>query len=499
MMLSESTGAKQMRQPKFKCIRSPPLGCRSSCHVRDTIAHGAKLNFRYSRQQRARNERVEKCQRDIHATSIADIISFNSSTSTSTSVDSSSSNIRSSDRRKPRLTDVADSLPVRIDGKWYNLKSWASRHPAGKHWIHMYHSLDATDVFYAFHSDMAARIMTRMPEMDEPETAALPDASPLQEDFRQLREELVEDGWFERNWVQETFQLASYAFLLGSAIAMTTFCTGWMRFLAFLPLGCSHCYVGWLAHDYIHGRGRFCAALRDIGAWGSGFSASMWSDKHNTHHAMTNLVGTDEDLSGGPLLWLWSPDPSRDRGWRPFQHIYVGALFSLLHVVWRIDSLRVAWKRRIWRELIPIAIHYVAWFTLFPASTVVLSILFGSLLMANITSTTHQSEDLLYEYEHDWIKMQFKTTRNAKCLTPFSEWMWGGMQYQLEHHLFPTMPRYYYPALVPKIMELAERHNIEYRQSTEFEIIRQNYCTYFRVAKLPPSVGAPSSISGVSV
>ena len=137
------------------------------------------------------------------------------------------------------------------------------------------------------------------------------------------------------------------------------------------------------------------------------------------------------------------------------------------------------------------------WFSLFSVPTVLFSILFGGLLMANITSTTHQSEDLLYEIEHDWIKMQFRTTRNAKCLTPFSEWMWGGMQYQLEHHLFPTMPRYRYPELVPKIMALAARHNIEYRQSTEFEIIRQNYCTYFKVAKMPPSDGAPATTSGV--
>lgn len=35
---------------------------------------------------------------------------------------------------------------------------------------------------------------------------------------------------------------------------------------------------------------------------------------------------------------------------------------------------------------------------------------------------------------------QFRSTRDAVCSNPFSEWLWGGMQYQLEHHLFPTMP-----------------------------------------------------------
>ena len=119
--------------------------------------------------------------------------------------------------------------------------------------------------------------------------------------------------------------------------------------------------------------------------------------------------------------------------------------------------------------------------------------------MANITSTTHQSEELLHEYDHDWIRNQFRTTRNARCLTPFTEWLWGGMQYQLEHHLFPTMPRYKYPSLVSRIKTLAKKHGMVYKESTEFEIIAMNYMTYARVANEGPTIGAPSSRSGVSV
>ena len=52
--------------------------------------------------------------------------------------------------------------------------------------------------------------------------------------------------------------------------------------------------------------------------------------------------------------------------------------------------------------------------------------------------------------EPEFVHAQFRSTRDAVCSNPFSEWLWGGMQYQLEHHLFPTMPRYRYPALVPR-------------------------------------------------
>ena len=73
------------------------------------------------------------------------------------------------------------------------------------------------------------------------------------------------------------------------------------------------------------------------------------------------------------------------------------------------------------------------------------------------------------------------------------------LNFQIEHHLFPTMPRYRYPQLVPKIKALASRHGIEYRESTEFEIIKMNYRNYCRVAREPPTEGAPASSSGVTM
>ena len=64
------------------------------------------------------------------------------------------------------------------------------------------------------------------------------------------------------------------------------------------------------------------------------------------HHALTNFIGHDEDLSGGPLLYLWPPSPARDKPWRPAQALYVGVLFSLLHVIWRVRPAPLLWHRR---------------------------------------------------------------------------------------------------------------------------------------------------------
>ena len=84
---------------------------------------------------------------------------------------------------------------------------------------------------------------------------------------------------------------------------------------------------------------------------------------------------------------------------------------------------------------------------------------------------------------------QFRSTRDAVCSNPFSEWLWGGMQYQLEHHLFPTMPRYKYPALMPHVKKFAEENKLDLRITDEWELLKLNMDNYARVAKLEPQPG----------
>jgi len=225
----------------------------------------------------------------------------------------------------------------------------------------------------------------------------------------------------------------------------------------------------------------------------------MWSDKHNTHHAATNVMGLDEDLSGGPLLWLWAPDPSRDKLWRRWQNIYCGALFSLLHVVWRVDSAVVAYRRGIRDELLALVVHYAVFGAVFGLGTNIAATLFAGLLMANITSATHQSEDLLTAAPDCWVSAQLATTRDAVCRNRFHGWVWGGMQWQAEHHLFPTLPRYKLAKVAPLVEAFAARNGLDYRRSDEFDLLLGNYRNYARVAGEAAVVGAPASRGGVTI
>merc|ERR1712194_942539 len=86
-------------------------------------------------------------------------------------------------------------------------------------------------------------------------------------------------------------------------------------------------------------------------------------------------------------------------------------------------------------------------------------------------------------------------TRNAVMTNPFSEWLWGGMQYQLEHHLFSAMPRSKYPKLRKILQNFAKDNNIPggYRESGEFEILKMNWDLYRRVAKSDAVEGSIST------
>lgn len=90
-------------------------------------------------------------------------------------------------------------------------------------------------------------------------------------------------------------------------------------------------------------------------------------------------------------------------------------LFSLLHVVWRIDSVRVvAADRRLWlSEGVPMLVHYVIALSLLPWPVYAASILVGGFVTAQVVTCTHQSEELLEGPQSDWVTAQFRTTRNA--------------------------------------------------------------------------------------
>ena len=212
-------------------------------------------------------------------------------------------------------------------------------------------------------------------------------------------------------------------------------------------------------------------------------------------------MGVDEDIATDPFLYQWPPSPENDSPLRKIQHLIFYIPFSFMFALWRFDSLKVAIegveqkRTNAKAELVSLLAHYFVLFNVFPVSVWVPAVFMSGLVSAIIVTPTHQSEEMFEEYQPDWVTAQYQSTRNAVTTNPFSEWIWGGMQYQLEHHLFPSMPRSKYPKLKPILQKFAAENNIPggYRETGEFEILKMNWDLYKRVAEADPVPGAPST------
>jgi fatty acid desaturase len=378
------------------------------------------------------------------------------------------------------------NLQVKIDEHWYNLEQWQYTHPGGPQILNHFAGKDATDAFYAIHSREAAhrlpKLSRRLPPGPAPAVGvAGSDGVVVQEhiaSFRKLRIQLEQEGWFNRSIFWELFYILEvYSLAVGGTwLALTGH-----PILAVLAIGLAMQQGGWTGHDYQHGRGDYCWWIGRFTACGlNAFSPNWWSQKHNTHHAWPNMHGVDEDIANDPVFHLWIPQKNKDVFIRKYQHYYFFPVCCFLYASWRLQSAQWAWEKREWFHLSLMCFDYYWLLFILPIHVSIASILLGGFLVGVIVTATHQSEELFQnnpDAPYDFIRYQFETTRNALTNNPFVNFIWGGMQYQLEHHLFPTMPKYYYAALVPRIQAWARENKLPYKYDGAWEILGRNLST----------------------
>jgi len=142
--------------------------------------------------------------------------------------------------------------------------------------------------------------------------------------------------------------------------------------------------------------------------------------------------------------------------------------------LWRRHSVASAWARKDKGELALLAVHYVWLFGCLPFGVALGSILVGGFLVGALVTATHQTEEIMFEQNGQFVDIQFRSTREAD-VTGLEAWLWGGMDTQLVHHLFPTMPRYRHRAARPVIQEWAREFGYDFRISTSGEILSKNW------------------------
>jgi fatty acid desaturase len=375
-------------------------------------------------------------------------------------------------------SDKQGPLVIRIKDKWVNVEVWKRTHPGGSMSLERFRGKDATDAFASLHSPEAWEMVNKMKAVSAPSEYREEEERPATIAFRKWRAQLEKDGWFERTWAWDAFYVSIITVLavVGTLLAYD------YPLLASLLIGVAMQQAGWIGHDYVHGRGKVSYVLgRVIGACWNGFSSEWWSEKHNKHHVHTNQVGIDDDIANDPILHLYIPSEDKEFWLRPYQHIYYHVVYAFLYVSWRIQSVQYAWAHNHRMELALIALNYV-WLLTLPLKVAIGSVLIGGFLVAEIVTATHQSEEMIEGASYNFVEDQFATTRDVHMSSSFMNWLWGGMQFQLVHHLFPTMPKYRYSAMVRHIERFAKENGIEYRHSGMLDIVKMNYNTMKKYA-----------------
>jgi len=360
---------------------------------------------------------------------------------------------------------------VRIGESWYDCTAWRHSHPGGAELLDKFHQQDATEAFYSLHSQEAVAKLNKM--KGRPTTEQDPRRSDVALKFEAFRKQLETKGWFERKWTVDFGRNVLPVILM---VILGTIISYSHPILATLLIGFGMQQAGWVGHDYAHGRGKLSQCLSMLLAGGvNGFSPSWWSNKHNNHHTFPNRKEYDSDIHNEPILHLWFPKDGTDAWFRKYQHRYYLLAYCFLYASWRMQSIQFVLGSRNWVERGFLAASYI-WLACLPWTVAIGSILVAGFFVAVVVTANHQTEDIIEADEsYNFVVDQFRTTRGVQTSDPFFEYFFGGMQYQLEHHLFPTMPRYRYPALRPLIKKFAKDNKMQYHVSGVWEIMQLNY------------------------
>lgn len=263
-------------------------------------------------------------------------------------------------------------------------------------------------------------------------------------------------------------------------------------------LGVTKGLIGFnLVHDALHGSFSSSRILNSlIGYWFdfNGTSSYVWKVSHNVqHHTYTNIPGHDQDIDKAIILRL---NPSDKVYWfHRFQNWYAPFLYSLICINWVFYSdyawfLGEAKKKAVPRKeiylfltlkalnlffflILPILYLSVPWWyvalgflTLHICAGMEIAIVFQ---LAHIVDNVEYFEpDAEGNMEYNWAVHEMLTTSNFgtnnRILTEFI----GGLNFQVEHHLFPNISHCHYPELQKVVKATAEEFGIPYKEMPSF-------------------------------
>ncbi len=296
-----------------------------------------------------------------------------------------------------------------------------------------------------------------------------------------------------------------------------------LNILSWISLGFFTAFVGFnISHDAVHGSLSSSKFLNRVLGYTfnlAGTNKYMWKIMHNViHHTYTNIPGHDEDLEPVSLIRLSTENKLKKI--HRYQHFYAYLLYCMTSISWVFKKDFVAFFRKkmgnyehkkhplkeyivlfaskllyyfifialpIWLAEVPwwasvigfVAMHFVQGLTL--------AVVFQ---LAHVVEGAHFPQpDEKGDVQNNWAIHQMNTTANFAMKSFLATWFFGGLNFQIEHHLFPNICHIHYPKISNIVKKTAEEFGIEYiSNKTMWQAIR----SHTRMLKL---LGSNESLS----
>lgn len=271
--------------------------------------------------------------------------------------------------------------------------------------------------------------------------------------------------------------------------------------LIIMGLGISGLGMG-VMHDAVHGtfsEKKWLNKLAGSSLYFLGGNVLNWDVQHNQlHHTYTNIHDLDEDITGKFLLRLHTDEKLKFH--HRFQHIYAFFLYSLMTVsfLWKdfkeIKHFKELSKTGVVKAfntkdlsiLFLSKIAYIIFIFVIPMTILDISVLqwlAGFLIMHSVSGlilsivfqlahivegTNPVVPDADGNVDNAWAVHQLKTTSNFFGNSRLFSWFVGGLDYQIEHHLFPKISHIHYGELSKIVARTAKEYGIEYNAKNGF-------------------------------
>jgi len=331
-----------------------------------------------------------------------------------------------------------------------------------------------------------------LPTPAEP-IVALPTPSTMTGNYAELKQLIKSRGLLERTPLNYSLRIVSICVMFAASIGiLVSVHLFWVQMLNAVFLAFVSTQFGFIGHDA--GHRQIFAATRNNDLVGlvtgnliSGMSFYWWLDKHNAHHAKPNEIDADPDISI-PIL-AFTEDAARSRqGVARFITKHQASFFFPLLLFVAVDlqrsSIGFLRENKVKYPKIEglfLVLHYIGYlgltFAVLPIWQGVLFIvvhkLVSGLYLGSVFAPNHKGM-LITESgsDMDFLPRQVLTARNVKTGI-FADYWYGGLNYQIEHHLFPTLPRRNLAAAQRIIRSYCEDHGLSYYETGAIQSYRE--------------------------